>query len=232
MSNSLYTTGEYVRLNPGYHTEDSSWKAEKILAILKKNQLQPKVITEIGCGAGEILLQLQLQLPGETQFYGYDISPQAVEMCKQRENAHLHCFCEDLITRDPPQSDLLLSIDVFEHVADYIGFVRALRPKATYKLFHIPLDISAFSVLRGNQIMIGRERLGHLHYFMKDTALATLKDTGYEIVDWAYTFSGIEKAERSFKQSLAKYPRLLLTKIDADLAVRILGGSSMMVLTR
>jgi len=45
--------------------------------------------------------------------------------------------------------DSLLCIDVFEHVEDYIGFVKTLKSKATYKIFHIPLDISVLSVIRG-----------------------------------------------------------------------------------
>jgi cyclopropane fatty-acyl-phospholipid synthase-like methyltransferase len=232
MSDNFYASGDYAALHPAYHTEDSAWKAQKILAMISRNNLQPKTVTEIGCGAGEILRQLQLQLPSNTQFFGYDISPQGIEMCRQRANERLHCVCDDLLTRDVAASDLLLSIDVFEHVEDYIGFLRRLRTKGTYKIFHIPLDISMLSVFRLSTIMIGRQRLGHLHYFVKDTALATLKDVGYEIIDWNYTHSGLDKSERSLKQRLAKFPRLILTKIDPDFSVRVLGGSAMLVLAR
>jgi SAM-dependent methyltransferase len=232
MSDNFYASGDYAALHPAYHTEDSAWKAQKILAIIRKNNLQPKTVTEIGCGAGEILRQLQLQLPGDTQFFGYDISPQAIEMCNQRANERLHCVCGDLLTKDVAASDVLLSIDVFEHVEDYIGFLRRLRIKGTYKIFHIPLDISVLSVFRLSTILIGRQRLGHLHYFVKDTALATLKDIGYEIIDWDYTHSGLEKSDRSFRQRLAKFPRLVATKIDPDFSVRVLGGSAILVLAR
>ena len=65
----MYQSGEYVEKNPTYHVEDSSWKAEQIVRMMKQNQLQPRTVCEVGCGAGEILRQLQTQLPADTEFY-------------------------------------------------------------------------------------------------------------------------------------------------------------------
>jgi cyclopropane fatty-acyl-phospholipid synthase-like methyltransferase len=57
--------------------------------MIAQNNIQPKLIGEIGCGAGEILNQLYLQMPEDVRFTGYEISPQAYELCKQRENNRL-----------------------------------------------------------------------------------------------------------------------------------------------
>ena len=83
---SIYQTGEYVERNPTYHVEDSSWKAGQILKLIEKHELRPLSICEVGCGAGEVLRQLQLSLPAQTEFFGYEISPQAFALCKAREN--------------------------------------------------------------------------------------------------------------------------------------------------
>ena len=228
---SIYETGEYVERNPTYHVEDSSWKARQILRMICKNSLEPRTVCEIGCGAGEILKQLQSNMPDNTEFSGYEISPQAFALCQQRENERLHFYCEDLIKSDRSYFDLLLCIDVFEHVQDYIGFLRDLRSKARYKLFHIPLDMSAQWVMRGRPILREREQAGHLHYFMKDTALLALSDTGYEVVDWFYTPGAIDNP-RSIKARLASWPRKLFMKVNQDLAVRMLGGYSLLVLAQ
>lgn len=230
-SSNIYETGEYVERNPTYHVEDSSWKARHVLRLIQKNSLQPRTICEIGCGAGEILKQLQSYLPADTEFFGYDISPQALELCRQRENERLHFHCEDLIAADTPSFDLLLCIDVFEHVQDYIGFLRDLHSKAQYKIFHIPLDMSAQWVLRGRPILREREQAGHLHYFMKDTALGALRDTGYEVLDWIYTPGAIDNP-RSIKARLARWPRKLMMSVSPDLTVRLLGGYSLLVLAK
>ena len=98
-------------------------------------------------------------------------------------------------------------------------------------IFHIPLDFSAQWVLRGRPILREREQAGHLHYFMKDTALATLQDAGYTIVDWFYTPGAIDHP-RSIKARLATLPRKLFSAMSKDLAVRALGGYSLLVLGR
>jgi cyclopropane fatty-acyl-phospholipid synthase-like methyltransferase len=231
LAESIYETGEYVERNPTYHVEDSSWKATQILKMIEKHRLGPGTICEVGCGAGEILRQLQAQLPATTEFSGYEISPQAFALCQPRASERLKFHCEDLLTARSPYFDLLLCIDVFEHVPDYINFLNALREKAHYKIFHIPLDMSAQWVLRGRPILREREQAGHLHYFMKDTALSTLGDTGYEVIDWVYTGGAIDHP-RSLKARLARLPRRVLASINQDFVARVLGGYSLLVLAK
>jgi 2-polyprenyl-3-methyl-5-hydroxy-6-metoxy-1,4-benzoquinol methylase len=227
----IYTSGEYLQQNPLYHTQHSAWKARHILRMLNKNKLKVVSVCEVGCGAGEILRQLQLQMPEETIFRGYDISPQAFELCKSRANKHLSFYCEDFLRADTEIFDLVLCVDVFEHVEDYMGFLRSLRSKATYKIFHIPLDMSVQTIFRLTPILQCRSTLGHLHYFMKETALLTLQDTGYEIKDYFFTSTGIDQG-KTLKQRLLKLPRIAFRLVSPNLAARILGGFSLLVLAK
>lgn len=230
-SESIYQTGEYVERNPTYHVEDSAWKATQILKMIEKHSVRPTSVCEVGCGAGEILKQLQTRLPADTQLVGYEISPQAFGMCRERENDRLHFFCEDLLTTQTEKFDLLLCLDVFEHVEDYLGFLRGLREKGVHKVFHIPLDLSVNWLWRSGPIMREREQAGHLHYFTKETALATLQDAGYEVIDWFYTPGAIANP-RSVKAKLARWPRRMLSAVNQDLVVRILGGYALLVLAK
>jgi hypothetical protein len=125
-----------------------------------------------------------------------------------------------------------LAIDVFEHVEDYFGFLRNLHKNGRYKIFHIPLDITVQTVLRMSPILRSREKVRHIHYFTKDIALSTLKDTGYEIIDYFYTAGALELSSKSLKSFLSRFPRWISYKINKDLAVRILGGYSLLVLTQ
>lgn len=230
MKESLYKSGAYLEKNPTYHVEDSGWKAEQILRMMRRNHLEPRTVCEVGCGAGEILSRLAAALPPETLLDGYEISPQAYALCTERATERLRFHCEDLLASDAGPFDLMLCIDVFEHVEDYMGFLRALRLKARRHIFHIPLDLNAQSILRAHPVMLEREQVGHLHYFTKETALATLKDTGYEVLDWFYT-PGALLNPRSLKARLASWPRKLSSLINQDLTVRVLGGYSLLVLT-
>jgi 2-polyprenyl-3-methyl-5-hydroxy-6-metoxy-1,4-benzoquinol methylase len=226
MNHEMYANGHYLQNNPTWHVEDSPWKAKQILRMLEKNNIQPRTVAEVGCGAGEILAQLCLQMPQNTHFTGYELSPDAFSMCKSRSNDRLTFRMEDPLNKGE-RTDLLLVIDVFEHVEDYISFIKKCQPIAKYKMFHIPLDISVQSVLRGT-IMAGRRKFGHLHYFTKETALATLEDYGYRIVDHFYTAGSLELA-RTIKAKIAYLPRLILDKIDKDFSVKLLGGHSLLV---
>ena len=65
----------------------------------------------------------------------------------------------------------------------------------------------------------------------KETALRTLKDAGYEVLDYFYTPRSIEFGSTP-GQMLLKLPRKLLFAIGKDFTVRFLGGFSLLVLAR
>jgi hypothetical protein len=161
---------------------------------------------------------------------GYDVSPDAIAMCAGKGNKNLHFSTHDIRSDHTNEFfDLLLMLDVFEHVEDYMGLVRDVRTKAKYKLFHIPLDLSVQAVARRNGLLRRRDDHAHLHYFSKETALRTSTDVGYELVDYFYTPRCIELGDR-FVQKIARTPRRLCFVLAPDLTVRFLGGYSLMVL--
>jgi hypothetical protein len=225
----LYTQGDYLANNPTWGVEDSAWKAEKIATLFAKHQLILSKVCEIGCGAGEILRQLSIRFP-QTYFSGYEVSPQAFTLCESRASTNVQFFLRDVLD-ETETFDAALCIDVFEHVEDYFGFLRRLKAKATYKVFHIPLDVSVLSIFRSS-MMTARTRLGHLHYFSRETALATLQDCGYEILDWSYTTGFVDLPSKSLSASLARLPRRAVHALSADLNAKLLGGSSLLVLAK
>jgi hypothetical protein len=227
---SIYSNAEYLANNPTWHVEHSSWKAQKIYDILRRNNLSPARIAEIGCGAGEILVQLKALLP-DSSFVGYEMSEQAFALARSREREGLHYINANILDQNV-HFDALLCIDVFEHVDDYIGFIRSLRGYADYKIFHIPLDLSAQALIRGAALLEARKKVGHLHYFTKDTALETLKYCGYEILDANFTARAIDLPNQGLRADLTRTPRVLLSKIAPDFAARVLGGWSLMVLAK
>jgi SAM-dependent methyltransferase len=227
---AIYRDGSYLKLNPSWHAEESPFKVRQTVKMLKRQNLSPRSICDVGCGVGVVLHELQQHLPPDCECWGYDVSPDAIAMCAGRVNKKLHFRNYD-IRRDESDTffDLLLMLDVFEHVEDYIGLVRAIRSKGKYKLFHIPLDLSVQAVTRRNGLLRRRDDHAHLHYFTKETALRTLTDVGYKLVDFFYTPRCIELGDR-FAQKIARPPRKLCFALAPDVTVRVLGGYSLMVL--
>jgi SAM-dependent methyltransferase len=229
-SPNLYLDGKYLLKNPQWHVEESPWKAKQVLRMLRQNDLAPKSICDVGCGAGEVLSQLQKSLDRDCIFRGYDISPQALGLAGSRANENLQ-FILGEVRSENVFFDLILALDVIEHLEDYWSFLRHLKLKSRYKVFHIPLDLSVQTVFRQNALLKRRNLYAHLHYFTKETALRTLLDAGYEVLDYFYTPRSIELGSE-FGEKLLKLPRRLCFAIHRDFAARLLGGFSLLVLTR
>jgi SAM-dependent methyltransferase len=232
---TIYEDGEYRRNNPTWHVEDSPWKASHIERLLKDQSIEFASLCEVGCGAGEILVNLAKAFPAPTQFSGYEISPQAFAICKPKATEHLHFYDTSPLSEtacEKPKYNVALAIDVFEHVEDYIGFLRQMKNLAEFKVFHVPLDLSVQTVLRAAPLERVRQVVGHLHFFTKETALATLEHAGYEIVAHKYTANSLELPNRGWKANLGRIPRHVLSAISQDLAVRVMGGYSLLVLAK
>ena len=163
--NSIYNTGDYLNNNPSWHSEDSPWKAEQIFKIIQKNFLNPAHICEIGCGSGEILINLNEKIH-DANFTGYEISPQAFAICSRKSSSNVNFVSGNLLEDSRAHFDCLLCIDVFEHV----------------------------------------------EYF--------------------YTAGALSLQNHSLKTKIVNLPRKLIYSLNPDMAVRLLGGYSLMVLAK
>ncbi len=229
---SRYFDGSYLNENPDWDRKDAPWKAKQVLSILSDNQVKPLSICEVGCGSGDILVHLMKSLPS-ARMTGFDISPQASQFWEQHKEVSGLKFClGDFHKVNDSQYDLLLMLDVFEHVRDPFSFLENSIVHADYFIFHIPLDLSASSVARGTPLTQGRKTIGHIHYYTKELALATLQDTGYEIINWRYTGAYLNAPNRSFKTKVASLPRQFISAFNKDFGVQLLGGETLIVLAK
>lgn len=226
----LYSSGRYSELVPTWHVEESAAKAQQILRMLALHHLAPRSVCEVGCGAGEVLRQLQLHLPASTEFVGYDIAPTAIALASSRANDHLHFVLGDYHALANASYDLILVVDVLEHLEDYFSFLRALKPRSTHKIFFFPLDLSVQTVLRPRGLLKTRDAYGHLHYFTKETALRTITDCNYHILDACYTGEMLDLPTRLLQRNLIKYPRKVLFRLNQDFAAHVLGGYRLLIL--
>jgi cyclopropane fatty-acyl-phospholipid synthase-like methyltransferase len=231
MNATMYESGEYLEANPDWHAGDAPHKARWIGEILRRNKLDPKSVVEVGSGAGELLVNLSRAYP-QARMDGYEISPQAHAIAGPKSGGRLNFHLANYFEVEAEKPDIVMAIDVFEHVEDYMGFIRGLTDKGTWKLFHIPLDLSVQGLLRGKSMMHARRVVGHLHYFCRDTALATLRDCGLEVVDWNYNHGAETRPKGGLRTKVFNVPRKLVRLVNEDFAVRVMGGASMMVLTR
>jgi len=221
-----YTDGSYAAATGGtWHLEDSVFKAGQVLRMLRRHpEMNPGSICDIGCGTGGVLAELDRRLDFVAQFKGYEVSPQAHALAQHFNSSRCEYMLGDPFA-DGRFFDLALALDVVEHVEDCFRFVRQCAGKATWKIYHIPLDVSASSVVRGTNCW---EIVKHLHLFTRETALKTIQYAGHEVVDWFLTPVALERPHRAATR-LTNLPRRILPE---SLASRIFGGYSIMILAK
>lgn len=226
-----YESGAYLANNPTWDEEDSGWKAGQVLRLLAGNRLSPRSIADVGCGSGGVLAALHDAMP-QVEYSGFELAPDASRFWEKHKDRNIRFSVGDLSHEEGMHFDVLLLLDVVEHVPNPHEFLSALRNRADHFVLHIPLDLSALSVLREEPLLLVRRKVGHIHYFTKELALSLLRESGFEVKDWCYTqaFSSVPHA--SWKSKLAQIPRRVANAIDRDWGARLLGGDTLMVLAK
>jgi hypothetical protein len=167
----------------------------------------------------------------ECIFFGYDISPQAMSLAQGRANKRLTFKLADIREEWDVYFDLLLIICTLEHLEDIYGFLRDIKRKSEYKIFQLPLEVSVRTALR-RCALEAQWRHGHRHFFTKEIAFQMLKHGGYDVLDYFYATSSPQLSGRSPVGKLRRLPRRVLFATNEDLAVRLFGRNSIILLAR
>ncbi len=56
----FYTGDDYAEKHPTWHDEYCAGKAGEIVKLLRRNNLHPRRIVDVGCGAGGVILSYPL----------------------------------------------------------------------------------------------------------------------------------------------------------------------------
>lgn len=226
-----YLSQDYLAQNPDWDQGDSPWKAAQVKKMLELQQINPQSICEIGCGAGAVLASLRQDFP-DTELFGYDIAPSLPDFWQRHEKQNIQFEVGDFVTDNQRDYDVILLLDLLEHLQDPFSFLHHIKNKSGYLMVHFPLDLSAISVLREKPLMHVRDKVGHIHYYTKSLALALLEESGYEIVSHHFTGAFASVPARSWRTKLASIPRLMAYAINKDFGVRLFGGETLMVLAK
>jgi SAM-dependent methyltransferase len=225
LASEIYSDGTYLASNPDWHAADSAWKADQCRLVIDQLRLRPGSIADVGCGAGGVIAHVGRSF-SDAELSGFDPSGAAIDMARRD-----HPEVEFHVGTVTGRHDLVLVMDVIEHVEDPFGFMRDLRPHAGVVLLHVPLELNAYYVWR-DVLMENRRRLGHIHYFTKETALALVKDAGYDILAHRYTPSYVDHAGTDAKSRVITAVQRAAFRLAPDRATVLVGGYSLMVAAR
>ena len=232
-NSTMYHDGHYAEHNPDWHEGDSDFKADAVVAILRAHDITPASAVDVGCGAGKVVANLSVAMPA-TRWTGCDISPQAAQRWPIEQSAgvsyELRDFCQGT-----DHHDLVMALDVAEHVPDYLGFLDAIRSRSTWCVINWPLDMNVVGLLSDHQV-VQRRDYGHLHYFSVRTALATTESAGFEIIESkllpGFRAAGSKALQTSPARRFLQGLRVVAYRVSPKLTAKWLGGMSLLVLAR
>jgi SAM-dependent methyltransferase len=227
-----YTSGRYAEANPDWHEADAEHKARVLGGMIRYLGLEPRLVADVGCGTGAVIRHLKADLDArlaDTAWEGWDIASAPIKRARKHEGERLLYVAEDFLASER-RVDLLLAIDVIEHVPDDLAFLSALRGRADWFLFRIPLDLSALDVIRPRRLVEARRRFGHRHVYSREIALDLLGAAGYRVESARY--DRVPPAAATARQRAADLGRRALFTLGSHRAVRLLGGFSLVVCCR
>lgn len=214
-----YRGGRYAADHPHWHAEDAAHKAAAIAVLLRDLGWCPRSVLDVGCGTGDVLAALRPALPG-AHLIGWDVTT------PPRTAPGVERHVGDALTNAAP-ADLVLALDVAEHLPDPLAFLAGLARLAPRQILRLPLDLSVLDVLRPGRMLRARDIDGHLHAWTRDLALALVHEAGLRIV--ARRYDRVPPPEPTPRARVVQRVRRLCTRVAPDLAADLLGGTSLLI---
>ena len=145
---------------------------ERICATL--NNTNPSIL-DVGCGTGANLKMLASYGNAE----GVDISPQAVEFCRQRGLDSVKLGAAENLPYEHDSFDLVTALDVIEHLDDDVAGLREMR-RVLRRDGRILLFVPAFMFLWGVQDDVSN----HRRRYTLPSLLKAVEAAGFS-VEWS-----------------------------------------------
>lgn len=165
-----YTDGRHAAAHATWHVEDAPAKARDVDRVVREAGWRPRSVVDVGTGAGDVLHALRDRWDAlgwtDVAYEGWEPSGDALVRGHDGPRVHRHPGHPTASVR----ADLVLCLDVAEHVPDDVALLASLAAIADRAVIRLPLDLSALDVLRLRRLLAARHNLGHLHAFSRVTA--------------------------------------------------------------
>lgn len=150
-----------------------------LFKLFKKEMTQAKSIGEVGCGSG--LVQRQIEDRLKLSVDGYDLNELAL---KQNISQTSRAICYNIFDKHPRTNqtyDVMLLMDVIEHIENEDEFIIALSSMITPKGF-LAVNVPAFQSLYS----VYDKEVGHIRRYTYNQLKSVFEKHGFKPVKWSY----------------------------------------------
>jgi len=154
-------------------------KAENIINILNARKIS--TVLEIGAGTGSILSYLS-KMDFATKYYALDISEEAINFIKKREDiiglVDANTYDGHHLPYQDKQFDLVILSHVIEHLHNPAELLIEAARVTRYLVVEVPLEDNLYTHIKINLFKSRyREETGHIQWFTKQKFLILLCKT-------------------------------------------------------
>jgi len=229
---SCYKSGYFLERSLGY--KDAEFKSKEFKDFIRsytKLLFKDKIrVADVGCGCGNTTFLIRDTLKelgfNNIKVYGYDIHPQILKFKGDKDITFIRKSIGDINKK----FDLVVLLDVIEHIHNPIESLKKIAKNAKFILLHIPLEDCWLVKLR-NLFRMKLSQSGHLIFLDVCSALNLVAMAGIRTIDYRFNPGYTAPSGRqSILQKIAYPWRKLLYLISPSLLQATLGGVSLMVL--
>lgn len=178
-------------LNVAHHPWEHA-RFSVVYDIVKKNLSIPELknIVDLGCGDTFFMEKLHQKIT-HTELHGIDIAfdEQTLDVLQKKykgKNIHLYSSYNGFLRKDITP-DLILLLDVIEHIKDDYGFMLELLNSSSLDKSNILITVPAFESLTTTR----DEWLGHYRRYTVRSLTDLLVKSGFEVLKKGYFFSSL-----------------------------------------
>ena len=161
-------------------------KADSIEMLLKRHNIKPTSILELGCGTGAVLGELQRRGIAE-KYYGVDFSEEAIQYMTELY-PDVHGVAADIVENPNPfgaiEFDVVIVCHTIEHLERPMDFLNATKHMAFHSLIaEVPLEDLFFGRIKALIKDRSTNAAGHVQFFTRDSFRELLSETGLTLED-------------------------------------------------
>lgn len=227
---------EYIDKNPDLHNSDIGDKIDAISQLLLPTATKFVSILDVACGSGRILLEISDKYQSE-KTTGIDISQGMIKSATENDTDNrVEWRVENVFNLEPDNYELVLAIDVLEHLEDDQKFLEHIKDLGKFVVVKTPIEdniinklvkVISFGLI--NEYQHTENKYGHIHHYSQKDVDRLIEVSGLKTVSKKYMH--LPRRSKLFWEIL-RIISMPLWWLSKPLYIKMNGGFLVLLLTK